>query len=122
MKFIARHDRFLFSLIFLVMMIGHIFNTERAFVNFHISNSIGAITLLLIAWSVVTEQKLSKQKWLIVVALFISIFELVGFVAIAREDYFLIADTPLWIILTSVVPCLFNIILLGIIGWNTDER
>lgn len=117
MKFVARHDKSISSLAFLIMMIGHIFNTERIFPRLHISNSIGATAFLLVAWSIVIEGRLNKWRWLLVFASFVTLFEVIGFTVMQNGEYFLIANVPLLILAASVAPCLFNMIVLGIVGW-----
>jgi hypothetical protein len=121
MKFIARHDRPLFSLVFAILMIVHVFNTEKVFLNFHIANSVAAITLVLIAWARVIEGKVSRQKRLLAIASFVTTFEAVGFVITQDLSHVPIVSVPFWIILTSIAPLIFNIIVIGIVGWHPHE-
>jgi len=120
-KFIARYDKLLFSISLSITMIGYMFNSNKAFLNMHVSNSIFAISLLLISLSVVIKEKLQKRRWLVVIASFITSFEILGYIALARVNGLLIADTSFWVILASIIPCFFNLLLFGSIAWNTTD-
>jgi hypothetical protein len=121
MNFIVRYDKYLFSITFALLMIVHVLNAEKLFLNFHIANSVAAITFLLIAWLRIIAKRLSSKWQLLSLLSFFTTFEVAGFLAQQDMGHVTIENVPLWIIATSVLPLIFNIIVIGSIGWDTYE-
>jgi hypothetical protein len=96
---------------------GYILNTRKIFANFHITNAAAALAFLIIAWSVVKARKWKRFNLLLGIASLITLFEVFGFVTIRQNNTLLITDTGIGLFMTSLIPCVFNIIILAILDW-----
>lgn len=115
MGFISQNNRIIFSAGLITATCIHVFNSDKLFLISHIANMLAAIVAWIVACSMINIRKLFLLFPLLIISLVITLTGIIGFVITHYNEAVSISDVPDWIMVSSVIPVVFNSIVLIII-------